>query len=34
MKLRERTLLKTIDDISLEELESKVPVEGEFIIHC
>ena len=34
MKMREKTKLKTIEEIPLEELESQVGVEGEFIIYC
>ena len=34
MKMRENTKLKTIEEIPLEELESQVRVEGEFIIYC
>ena len=34
MKMREKTKLKTIEDIPLEELESQVGVEGEFLIDC
>ena len=32
MKMREKTKLKTIEEIPLEELESQVLVEGQFII--
>ena len=34
MKMREKTKLKTIEEIPLEELEGQVRVEGEFIIYC
>ena len=34
MKMREKTKLKTIEEIPLEELESQVWVESEFIIYC
>ena len=34
MKMREKPNLKTIEEIPLEELESQVGVEGEFIIYC
>ena len=34
MKMREKTKLKTIEEISLEDLESKIRDEGQFIIDC
>ena len=34
MKLREKTKLKTIEEIPLEELEGQVRDEGQFIIYC
>ena len=33
MKMREKTKLKTIEEIPLEELESQIRVESEFIIY-
>ena len=34
MKMREKTKLKTIEEMPLEELESQVRDEGQFIIYC
>ena len=33
MKIREKTKLKTIEEMSLEELDSQIQVEGEFIVY-
>ena len=34
MKMKEKTKLKTTEEVPLEELESQIQVESEFIISC